>query len=61
MVALLMMGILALLGFLSVSHEIPGIVPSPPHAGPRRRPGRSPGPSAPTESSAGAKLLVEKS
>ena len=50
MVALLMMGILALLGFLSVSHEIPDIVP--PNADPRPRKASSPGLSAPAEKSA---------
>jgi hypothetical protein len=35
MVAFLLMGILALLGFLCVSHDIPGIAQSPPSRRPR--------------------------
>ena len=37
MVAFLMMGVLALLGFLCISHTIPGIVQSHPVPTPRKR------------------------
>jgi len=67
MVALVMIAILALLGFLCVSHAIPGIAQPPPNPRLRprrdraRRPQKGTRVSGPTPERARVKLLVQKS
>jgi hypothetical protein len=67
MVALVMIGVLALLGFLCVSHAIPGIAHPRPRAVVRsrreraRRPSEGSGLCVPKQERGRVKLLVQKS